>query len=349
MTAAHGASGPSRSPGLLVLAGAIGLVLFGATFLSASYSAIQSIDNASIAAETARAKTALHAALSGNAAFDAGAARRLGHDYGLDDARLVEAGTLTPDEVSVPIPAGDAAAKAPPLFAWTPRRYASETFASVAPLRIGSALGILAVLAFILHRLFRVARDLEARRAAARALAGRDTLTGLNNRLAFEEELHAAFAGGAAPDRSLALFYLDLDDFKPVNDTFGHAAGDQLLRVVGERLTALAGEGDSVARLGGDEFAIIRRNGLSRGDLADFANRIHLSLCRRYPIGDAEVEVGVSMGIAILPDHAATAEQLVREADAALYRAKARAGAHFLCAAPREALPAAGAASRHAA
>jgi diguanylate cyclase (GGDEF)-like protein len=163
--------------------------------------------------------------------------------------------------------------------------------------------------------------QLDGLRRAARAAADRDALTGVASRLAFEDGLRAAFEDG--PPEPLALLYLDLDDFKAVNDGFGHAAGDALLRQLAGRLLAAARPGDLVARLGGDEFAILRPGFGSRRDLARDMAELSRRLSAPYRLGSAELEVRVSIGAAIAPEDARTAEALVRAADRALYRVKA--------------------------
>jgi len=164
----------------------------------------------------------------------------------------------------------------------------------------------------------------ERRRAEARVLhlAQHDVLTGLPNRALFAARLDEALAG-AARGAPAALLCLDLDRFKAVNDTLGHAAGDALLRAVAGRLLAQAREGDTVARLGGDEFAIIQ-TGLGRSaDAEALATRLIEALSAPFEVQGDRASIGVSIGIALLPQDAATAAEAQRHADLALYRAKA--------------------------
>ena len=152
-------------------------------------------------------------------------------------------------------------------------------------------------------------------------MAHYDALTGLPNRALFLEELDRALAlvqrGG-----SFALLYLDLDQFKRVNDTLGHIIGDELLKIVADRLRGCIRDTDLIARLGGDEFAIIQTSLEPSSDPAVLAERISAALKAPYDIDGHKVVAGVSIGIAIAPNDAAERDQLVKCADMALYGAK---------------------------
>lgn len=157
-------------------------------------------------------------------------------------------------------------------------------------------------------------------------LATHDALTGLPNRALLAERLAAAFSEYARGGRAVAVICLDLDDFKGVNDTLGHPAGDDLLRQVGGRLTALSPPGSTVARLGGDEFAMV----LSGTDLPDDALRLAeealFQLRRPFLLADQFVAADASLGIAISAASDADGDDLLRRADLALYVAKADGG-----------------------
>jgi len=152
-------------------------------------------------------------------------------------------------------------------------------------------------------------------------MAHYDALTGLPNRALFLEELDRALAlvqrGG-----NFALLYLDLDQFKRVNDTLGHIIGDELLKIVADRLCGCIRDTDLIARLGGDEFAIIQTSLEPSSDPAVLAERISAALKAPYDIDGHKVVAGVSIGIAIAPNDAAERDQLVKCADMALYGAK---------------------------
>ncbi len=164
--------------------------------------------------------------------------------------------------------------------------------------------------------------ELEAERAQTLRLASTDSLTGLVNRGAFTEALAERLAQARRDGAGLALFVIDLDRFKHLNDTLGHEAGDLLLAEVGERLRRTAGPGELVARLGGDEFAIIAK----AGDLARRAEQLVSILAQPHDIYGRSIAPGASIGIAQFPQDAADAADLQRFADLALYRVKTRGG-----------------------
>ena len=162
----------------------------------------------------------------------------------------------------------------------------------------------------------------DARRATERIsyLAHHDSLTGLPNRVAFTDALTRACA--RVGTESLALFCLDLDGFKGVNDTVGHAVGDTLLIAVADRLRRCIREGDVAARLGGDEFAIIMANATA-DDAAQMASRFVERLSQFYGLDGQSVEIGVSVGVALAQSGSDVPSKLLQNADLALYRAKA--------------------------
>jgi diguanylate cyclase (GGDEF)-like protein len=162
----------------------------------------------------------------------------------------------------------------------------------------------------------------ERRRAEAQIehMARHDALTGLANRVLFKERVARALL---ASREQHAVLCLDLDKFKPVNDSFGHAVGDLLLLAVARRLQACVREGDTVARLGGDEFAVLM-TGLERPeDAGSLAQRVIESIEAPFMLTDTLVSVGVSIGAAVSPADGVTPEDLLKHADIALYRAKA--------------------------
>lgn len=154
----------------------------------------------------------------------------------------------------------------------------------------------------------------------------RDELTSLPNRLAFFERLETAFARFARCGEQFAVLYLDLNDFKIVNDRSGHAAGDKILVEVGRRLNACVREVDLVARLGGDEFAIVIADIKDAAIPTALAARIVGSLDRAFMIDGSEVYTGACVGIALAPGDGNNPELLLKNADEALYNAKHRPG-----------------------
>lgn len=152
-------------------------------------------------------------------------------------------------------------------------------------------------------------------------MAHHDELTGLPNRTHFQEGLKEALSSAKRENR-LAVFYLDLDRFKKVNDTLGHPAGDDLLKAVAKRLRNCVRETDTVVRLGGDEFAIIQPAMEQPRDAAVLAQRILAAIAAPYEIDGHEIIVSTSIGIAIAPDDGTESDQLMKNADMALYGAK---------------------------
>jgi diguanylate cyclase (GGDEF)-like protein len=164
----------------------------------------------------------------------------------------------------------------------------------------------------------------ERRRAEDRIsfMARHDMLTGLPNRSLLQERL-AEGCARAGRGSGFALLFLDLDRFKAVNDTLGHAVGDELLREVAARLRAVVRDGDTVARLGGDEFVILQTGLQAPEDSAALAERIIESVGAPYWFRGHQVMIGVSIGIDIAMSNHVCGEELMRHADRALYAAKA--------------------------
>lgn len=152
------------------------------------------------------------------------------------------------------------------------------------------------------------------------SLVGLDPLTGLPNRLALDERLEAALARGA--QGQLALHYVDLDNFKLVNDRHGHPVGDQLLKAVAKRLSGILREGDIAARIGGDEFVIIQAAVASADEAVALATRVVEALGTPFRIGEQTLNIGASIGVALVADHGIDPAALSAAADVALYEAK---------------------------
>jgi diguanylate cyclase (GGDEF)-like protein/PAS domain S-box-containing protein len=165
----------------------------------------------------------------------------------------------------------------------------------------------------------------ERRQSEARIahMAHHDALTGLANRAALMERVEDACDRCRRSEEQFSILMLDLDWFKQVNDTFGHPAGDELLRQVGARLKAALHKNDLLARLGGDEFAIVRINDTDQGDAAEMlAGRIVELLGEPFFVNGNVVNIGASIGIALAPEHGFYADDLLKMADLALYHAK---------------------------
>lgn len=153
-------------------------------------------------------------------------------------------------------------------------------------------------------------------------LAHHDPLTNLPNRLLFTDRAGQAVASAQAHKRGCALLMIDLDHFKLINDSLGHSVGDQLLKGVAERLNTLFGPGITLARLSGDEFALLAENCPQPGHAAALAQRVIDSLKERFQIDRHSLFINASVGISLFPSDALSAEQLLRNADSALFKAK---------------------------
>lgn len=157
-----------------------------------------------------------------------------------------------------------------------------------------------------------------------------DMLTGLANRMLFDSRLDMALARMKRQDGNIALLYLDLDRFKQVNDTLGHAAGDQLLKETGSRLRQAVRFSDTAARLGGDEFAVLLENLPKPSHAEVVAQKIIQLLEAPFLISGRNVTVGVSIGIAVCASNfAMTREKLMKQADSAMYAAKNHNGSNY--------------------
>jgi diguanylate cyclase len=166
--------------------------------------------------------------------------------------------------------------------------------------------------------------ELQAEAAHLRVQAEHDALTGLYNRHVFDETLRACLAQAERYRRIFALLMIDLDEFKHVNDTWGHGTGDTLLQAVAAKLSGITRDSDRVCRIGGDEFAILLPEILNPRQPAILAERLAQSLLEPVHTGEAEILVTASIGIAIYPDNGTTVDALLHNADRAMYRCKHR-------------------------
>lgn len=154
-----------------------------------------------------------------------------------------------------------------------------------------------------------------------RNMAIHDALTGLLNRGAFVSHLTNALARARRAQTQLGVLFLDLDGFKGVNDSMGHAVGDQLLRQAAERLRGSLRNADTAARLGGDEFIVLTDPDMGSG-AEILAGRLVAAFQQPFLIGGQSISVSVSVGVSRFPDHGDDADTLLQQADAAMYRAK---------------------------
>jgi diguanylate cyclase len=164
--------------------------------------------------------------------------------------------------------------------------------------------------------------DLKQTEEKAHFLAFHDVLTGLRNRAYVQQEFQTLLDAARMKGESVGLLFIDIDRFKNINDSLGHAIGDELLIEVARRLQESVGENDVVARSGGDEFLVLLRAASDRDSLNAIAGRIREELARRVLIGSRELRITVSIGISVFPDDGADRDTLMKSADLALYQAK---------------------------
>ena len=155
-----------------------------------------------------------------------------------------------------------------------------------------------------------------------RYLAYHDTITGLANRALFNDRIEQALAQSERHERAFAVLFIDLDKFKAINDSFGHGAGDKVLQAVATRLLACVREEDTVSRIGGDEFLCLLMEVNDVADVAHIAEAIGRATAESVPLGETQLKVTASIGIAIYPGDGTTAEALIKNADSSMYRAK---------------------------
>jgi diguanylate cyclase (GGDEF)-like protein len=194
---------------------------------------------------------------------------------------------------------------------------------SVAPIRDGSGLTSGSVLVF---------RDVTLARALAEQiahLAEHDSLTGLPNRLLLNDRLSQAIARASRKDTGMAILFLDLDNFKHINDSLGHPIGDELLKSVARLLEGCVRAPDTVSRQGGDEFVLLLHDVLHAEDAAITARRILKVLKQAHPIEGHELHITSSIGISVYPDDGLDAETLLKNADTAMYQAKENGRQNF--------------------
>lgn len=223
---------------------------------------------------------------------------------------------------SIQVTVSDCSQPACVVAAWTPRApgsfVRSETLPSVIVIAMLAAL----IMAFIATRFGAVFSALQNSESENRHLAKHDRLTGLLNRSGFDEVLHASLA--KVKERPFSLLCLDLDTFKVVNDTYGHPAGDAVLKTLAVRFADRVADQGVVARLGGDEFIILVNHTVSRADVMTLANALIVDAQAPVPFEGQLLRVGSSVGVAFAPQHGTIAREIVPLADRALYQAKNR-------------------------
>ncbi|MBX4962349.1 diguanylate cyclase (GGDEF)-like protein [Rhizobium binae] len=256
--------------------------------------------------------------------LDGAALDELSRQQGLNGARFARTADADENEVAFQI---DATANGEPIgfIVWRPDLPGSRVIGRLMPALSIAALVIAVLFSVLLVRLRSSLGELKRSELHARQLALHDVLTGLPNRALFAMRFEECVTQTRHSTERSAVALLDLDRFKAVNDTFGHAAGDELIRMAAERIRSVLRPDDTLARLGGDEFALLLRD-IKDDDhiLRSICDAIVAELGRPFPLlrGEAVARVGGSIGITIVPDAGRTADDLMRYADVALYEAK---------------------------
>lgn len=248
----------------------------------------------------------------------------LSREQGLNGARFARSADPEENEVAVQI---DAGATGEPIgfIVWSPDLPGSRVIGRLLPALSGAAFVIVVLFLLLLARLRVSLIELKLSEANARHLASHDVLTGLPNRGFFSDRLEECLRRISGSSQRSAIALIDLDRFKAINDSFGHAAGDELIRAAAERMQAIIRPCDTLARLGGDEFALLLRDIGSGNALLDaVADSLIAELKRPFYLRSGEVvaHVGGSIGMAMLPLSAGDAGEILRHADVALYEAK---------------------------
>ncbi|SJZ51720.1 putative bifunctional diguanylate cyclase/phosphodiesterase [Consotaella salsifontis] len=211
---------------------------------------------------------------------------------------------------------------------WTVDRPNLVVLRELAPALVVGLTVVLLLIGTLIYWLYRTSSRLMSTQKRVHHLAFHDSLTGLANRARFAERLDIHLERARRSNASFAVLFLDLDRFKHVNDTFGHQAGDELIRQVADRLRKITRQGDTVARLGGDEFAIVTSM-CQPGDIEALSRRIVLVISAPFDLGGVQAFVGVSVGAVIAVPTTEDQEELIHRADIALYQSKSRGRSNF--------------------
>lgn len=231
-----------------------------------------------------------------------------------------ESVTLSADVPSLPVanesgvPVG--------AFQWDSDSASTSLWPTIIPVIALLSVALAAMAFGIAWRIGQLTSSLQASERQNRFLALHDTLSGLGNRLLFNRVMDTSVK--ELPDKSFAVLHCDLDKFKLVNDTYGHAAGDTVIKTVATRLQEVIGNHGLVCRIGGDEFMVIYRKATSRNHLSSLCGDLISSVHNPIALSDGNTaQVGLSIGVALAPDDGTDPEQIICLADAALYHSKA--------------------------
>lgn len=252
---------------------------------------------------------------------------QFGQRFLLRGLTVVATGTAT-SQPSANIPLVDAHGATIAQLRWHPQRPGADLFSKLAPSMVVIALLLLALALFLFHRSRHMAQGLITSEARAAHLAYHDSLTGLPNRVQFGDRLAHALALRRRGGEAVTVLCIDLDRFKDINDTYGHAVGDALLKEAARRMNALCRSSDVLARLSGDEFAVIKQGG-SAAEASALAARLCREIASPFALGAAQLHIGCSVGITIASAGECEPAELLREADIALYKAKEEGKGRF--------------------
>jgi diguanylate cyclase (GGDEF)-like protein len=205
---------------------------------------------------------------------------------------------------------------------WTRMPVGGAVQQRLGPVVVASLAAAMLLFAAVVAYYFWITRHLVEAEAASKAVLARDPLSGLPNRALFNDRLDRELRHLADRGVGLAVMFIDLDRFKDVNDTYGHQAGDELIKLVAQRLLGELPDVDTLARFGGDEFAIIQTNVRDVAQVSDLAARILAALGRPFELAHSQVTIGTSIGVALAPEQATDRHSLLKLADTALYQAK---------------------------
>ena len=312
-----------KTIGRLVLLCAVGLVVAAILLVTTALQVVQSLDQADLAAERQRAANAIDAMTEIHGPLSESDAIALGRAASLRDAHLSHGRNTTARVEQIPLVAGQGPSGS--YLTWTRSAMAEQVFLRFAPIRLPIIGAMLVLVLGVMFKLRQIVADIERQRRLAFQQSRSDVVTGLANRLAFETALDE-LAAAPAP---FAIVLFDLDRFKEINDLYGHAAGDEVLRTVGIRLSRLLQAGDVLARLGGDEFGLLSTGRFDKTALTALAQRCIASIERPIQLMGRPVTVGVSLGIVPAGARPLPPAALMAAGDAALYDAKAIAGSSF--------------------
>jgi diguanylate cyclase len=245
---------------------------------------------------------------------------KIGERLQIDGLHMSDAAATTGEDRITALADGDGRPLA--RLMWRPKRPGEAVITSIVPLAAVVLVAFALLILIIVRHMRHTATAITSGERQLRHLALHDPVCGLPNRIYFGERLERAIAEVRGGGPTAAVFYIDLDHFKDVNDTLGHHIGDELILNVTRRLSEIMREDDLVARLGGDEFAIIMTCASDHYSLQATAERILAAICTPFIVSGHNINIGASIGIAVIDSCIHDARDILRYADMALYRAK---------------------------